>query len=93
MSTKTGPFGDRTPAQRMQIRKMHSASLLARDEVADATTHVTHIEREGDQWAWICTCGTEATGFELADVVIAAAIAHGPLAADSLIPVDDEEGD
>lgn len=56
--------------------------------------HVTRIiERDSaGHWAWDCeTCPEEATGYETADEVIEAATAHGPLAADSLRPIDDVE--
>lgn len=59
--------------------------------------HITYIEKDGaGQWSWTCDdaqCRAEATGFETADEVLAAAKAHGPLAANSMIPVDADEED
>lgn len=56
--------------------------------------HITEIhERDSaGHWSWSCTEGdADASGYETADEVLGAATAHGPLAADSLIPEDEEE--
>jgi hypothetical protein len=58
--------------------------------------HVTYIDGpdSAGHWEWHCSapdCPESASGYELAVEVIAAAQAHGPLAADSLIPVDEDE--
>lgn len=54
--------------------------------------HVTYIEVDGvGQYGWYCTddeCRAEATGYEDAAEVLAAAKNHGPLAADSMVPAD-----
>jgi hypothetical protein len=60
------------------------------------TQHITTIDPEPDSsghWSWHCTtegCQEDASGYELAGEVIAAAQAHGPLAADSPQPTDPE---
>jgi hypothetical protein len=58
--------------------------------------HVTTIEGpdSAGHWSWRCTtsgCPDDASGYELAAEVTAAATAHGPLAADSPIPVDEPD--
>lgn len=63
-------------------------------ELKDASmaTHVTHIEGpdSAGHYEWSCCCGANATGCEAFEVV-AMATQHGPLAADSMIPVDEDE--
>ncbi len=58
-----------------------------------ATNHVTTIDRDSvGHWGWRCTgCPEEASGFERAAEVIESAEAHGPRAANSMVPSDDED--
>ena len=56
--------------------------------------HVTSINgpSAAGLWGWSCyACGSEAHGYGLAADVLAAAREHGPLAATSCIPTDEEE--
>lgn len=60
--------------------------------------HVTTIEGpdSAGHWSWRCTsdgCYREETGFEFAAEVTAAATIHGPLAADSITPTDENDDD
>lgn len=60
----------------------------------DDGQHVTRIlPRDiAGHWAWECDLRDgDGSGYETAPEVLAAATAHGPLAADSLRPVDDDE--
>jgi hypothetical protein len=62
-----------------------------------ADDHITYIEGpdSAGHWEWHCSiqdCHENGTGYEEAAEVIAAATAHGPLAADSMIPIDEDEG-
>lgn len=64
-------------------------------ETMTTRAHRTHIEGpdSAGHWSWVCTCNEEATGYELAAEVMEAAEDHAPLAADSMIPEDEEEDD
>lgn len=58
-------------------------------------THITSIEEpdSAGHFGWRCTepeCNEDASGYETAAEVMAAATAHGPVAVDSFIPVDVE---
>lgn len=58
------------------------------------TDHVTYIEGpdSAGHWSWHCAQNdAEASGYETAAEVLDGANQHGPLAADSLIPEDDDE--
>ncbi len=65
------------------------------NEAKKAQTHITYIEVDaGGTWEWNCSadgCWAEGTGYDDADEVIADAEAHGPLASNSLVPVNEED--
>jgi hypothetical protein len=65
--------------------------------VSAALAEPQHVTRIGERdsvghYCWDCdACGEDGSGYETADEVTAAAAAHGPLAADSPVPVDEPE--
>jgi hypothetical protein len=67
-------------------------SLRTTDDVLHITT--IYPRDSSGHYSWTCTCPNgDASGYELAAEVVAAAVAHGPLAADSFKPVDDTDDD
>lgn len=59
----------------------------------DTIVHRTYITPPdiAGHWGWTCVgCNEDASGYDDAEDVIAEAEAHGPIAADSLIPTNPE---